>query len=87
MELGSGPLHSEHLPRSLSAWITADSVYWQPSRRMNLDSGVEIFSQPNTDPVILDNVRDIIFVPSGKLFLECLSKIVCQVLIAVIFLG
>jgi hypothetical protein len=54
---------------------------------MNLDSGVEIFSQPNTDPVILDNVCDIIFVPSGKLFLECLSKIVCQVLIAVIFLG
>jgi hypothetical protein len=50
MELGSGPLHPEHLPPSLSSWITADSVYWQPSRRMDLDSGVEIHSQPNTDP-------------------------------------
>ncbi len=29
---------------------------------MDLDSGVEIRSQPNTDPVILDNVRDIIFI-------------------------
>jgi hypothetical protein len=59
MELGSGPLHPEHLPPSLSAWGNVDSVYWQPSRRMDLDSGVEIRSQPNTDPVILDNVCDI----------------------------
>ncbi len=34
MELGSGPLHSEHLPPFLSAWGNGDSVYWQPSRRM-----------------------------------------------------
>ncbi len=86
MELGSGPLHPEHLPPSLSAWGNGDSVYWQPSRRiedsvywqpsrrMDLDSRVEIRNQPNTDPVILDNVRDIIFIPSRKLFLECLSN-------------
>ncbi len=74
MELGSGPFHPEHLPPSLSAWGNGDSVYWQPSRRMDLDSGVEIRSQPNTDPVILDNVCDIIFIPSRKLFLECLSN-------------
>jgi hypothetical protein len=74
MEQGSGPLHPEHLHPSLSAWGNEDSVYWQPSRRMDLDSGVEIRSQPNTDPVILDNVHDIIFISSRKLFLECLSN-------------
>jgi hypothetical protein len=74
VDLGSGPLHPEHLPPSLSAWGNGDSVYLQPSRRMDLDSGVEICSQPNTDPVILDNVRDIIFIPSRKLVLECLSN-------------
>jgi hypothetical protein len=74
MELGSGPLHPEHLPPFLPAWGNGDSVYWQLSRRMDLDSGVEIRSQPNTDPVIMDNVRDIIFIPSRKLFLECLSN-------------
>jgi hypothetical protein len=57
MEQGSGPLHSEHLPLSLSAWGNEDSFYYQPSRRMDLDSGVEICNQPNTDPVIRDNVR------------------------------
>jgi hypothetical protein len=41
---------------------------------MDLDSGVEIRSQPNTDPVNMDNVCDIIFIPSRKLFLECLSN-------------
>jgi hypothetical protein len=73
MEQGSGPLHSEHLPSSLSAWGKGDSVYWQPSRRMDLDSGVEIRSQPNKNPVLLDNVRDIIFISFRKLFLKCLS--------------
>jgi hypothetical protein len=68
IELGSGPLHPEHLPPSLSAWDNGDSVYRQPSRRMDLDSGVEIRSQPNTDPVIVDNACDIIFMPSRKLF-------------------
>ncbi len=86
-ERGSGPLHPEHLPPSLSAWGNGDSVYWQPTRSMDLDSGVEIRSQPNTDPLIVDNVRDIIFIPSRKLFLECLSNDRCLVLIAVIFLG
>jgi hypothetical protein len=85
MELGSGPLHPEHLPPSLSAWGNGDSVYWQPSRRMDLDSGVEIRSQPNTDPVIPDNVRNIIFIPSRKLFLECLSNDCLPRLIAVIY--
>jgi hypothetical protein len=61
-------------PPSLSAWDNGDSVYWQPSRRMDLDSGMEIRSQPNTDPVIVDNVRDIICILSRKLFLECLSN-------------
>jgi hypothetical protein len=74
MEQGSGPLYPEHLPPSLSAWGNEDSVYWQTSRRMDLDSGVEIPSQPNTDPVIVDNVCDVIFIPSIKLFLECLSN-------------
>jgi hypothetical protein len=73
MEQGSGPLHPEHLPPFLSAWGNGDSVYWQPSRRMDLDSGGEIRSQPNTKPVLLDNVCDIIFIPSRKLFLEGLS--------------
>jgi hypothetical protein len=59
---GYGPLHPEHLPPSLCAWGNGDSVYWQPSRRMDLDSGVEIRSQPNTKPVLLDNVCDIIFI-------------------------
>jgi hypothetical protein len=62
------------LPPSLSAWGNGVSVYWQPSRRMDLDSGVEIRSQPNTDPVIPDNVCDIIFILSRKLFLECLRN-------------
>jgi hypothetical protein len=44
------------------------------ARRMDLASGVEIRSQPNTDPVILDNVCDIIFIPSRKLVLECISN-------------
>jgi hypothetical protein len=74
IEQGSGPLNSEHLPPSPSAWGNGDSVYWQPSRRMDLDSGVEIRSQPYTDPVIPDNVRDIIFILSRKLSLECLSN-------------
>ncbi len=74
MEQGSGPLYSEHLPPFPSAWGNGDSVYWQSSRRMDLDSGVEIRSQPNTDPVIPDNVRDVIFIPSRKLSLECLSN-------------
>jgi hypothetical protein len=74
MERGSGPLHPEHLRPALSAWGNGDSVYWQPSRRMDLESGVEIRSQPNTDPVIVDNVCGIIFIPSRKLFLECLSN-------------
>jgi hypothetical protein len=74
VEQGSGPLHPEHIPPSLSAWGNGDSVYWQPSRRMDLDSGVEICSQPNTKPVLLDNVCDIIFIPSRKLFLEGLSN-------------
>jgi hypothetical protein len=54
---------------------------------MDLNSGVEIRSQPNTDPVIVDNVCDIIFIPSRKLFWSVYQKIVCLVLIAVIFLG
>jgi hypothetical protein len=54
---------------------------------MDLDSGVEIRSQPNTDPVIHDNVHDIIFIRSRKLFLECLSNDCFLVVIAVIFLG
>ncbi len=87
MEQGSGPLHPEHLPPSLSAWSNGDSVYLQPLRRMDLNSGVEIRSQPNTDPVIVDNVCDIIFIPSRKLFWSVYQKIVCLVLIAVIFLG
>jgi hypothetical protein len=87
MELGSGPLHPEHLPPSLSAWSNGDLVYWQPSGGMDLDSRVEIHRQPNTDPVILDNVRDIIFIPSRKLFWSVYQMIVCVVLIAVIFLG
>jgi hypothetical protein len=59
-------------PPSLSAWDNGDSVYWQPSRRMDLDSRVEIRSQPNTDPVIMDNVHEIIFIPSRKLSIKCL---------------
>jgi hypothetical protein len=74
MEQGSDPLHFEHLPPSPSAWGNEDSVYWQPLRRMDLDSGVEIRSQPNKDPVIPNNVSDIIFIPSRKLSLECLSN-------------
>jgi hypothetical protein len=56
---------------------------------MGLDSGAEIRSQPNTDPVIPDNVLDIIFVPSRKLFSECLSNdcLPNVVLIAIKFLG
>jgi hypothetical protein len=68
MEQGSGPLHPEHLPPSLSAWGSWDSVYWQPLRRMDLDSEVEIHSQPNTNPVLLDNVCNIIFISFKKLF-------------------
>jgi hypothetical protein len=56
LELGSGPLHTKHQTPSLSAWGNRDSVYQQPSRRMDLDSGVEIRKQPDTDPVISDNV-------------------------------
>jgi hypothetical protein len=74
MEQGSGPLHSEHPPLSPFAWGNGDSVYWQPSRRMDLDCGVEIRGQANTDPVNPDNVCDIIFIPSRKLFVECLSN-------------
>jgi hypothetical protein len=74
MEQGSGPLHPEHLPPSLSAWGNGDLVYWQPSRRIDLDSGVEIRSQPSIKPVLLDNVCDIIFIPSRKLFLGGLSN-------------
>jgi hypothetical protein len=68
MEQGSGPLHPEHLTPSLSACGSGDSVYWQPSRMMDLDSEVEIRSQPNTNPVLLDNVCNIIFISFGKLF-------------------
>jgi hypothetical protein len=63
-----------------------DSVYWQPSRRMDLDSEVEIRSQPNTSPVLLDNVCNIIFISFRKL-LNVYQMIGCLVLIAVIFLG
>jgi hypothetical protein len=87
MEQGSGSLHPEHLPPSLSAWGSGDSVYWQPSRRMDLDSEVEIRSQPNTNPVLLDTVCNIIFISFRKLFLKCYQMIGCLVLIAVIFLG
>jgi hypothetical protein len=54
---------------------------------MDLDSGVEIRSQPNTDPVTPDNVCDIIFIPSRSWFWSVYQMIVCLVLIAVIFLG
>jgi hypothetical protein len=54
---------------------------------MDLDSGVEILSQPSTNPVLLDNECNIILISLGKLFLKCLSMIGCLVLIAVIFLG
>jgi hypothetical protein len=68
MEQGSGPLHPEHLHPSPFAWGSGDSVYWQPSRRMDLDSEVEIHSQPNTNPVLLDNVCSIILISFRKLF-------------------
>jgi hypothetical protein len=74
MEQGSGPLHPEHLPLSLSAWGSGDSVYWQPSRRMDLGSEVKIRSHPNTNPLLLDNVCNIIFISFRKLFLKCLSN-------------
>jgi hypothetical protein len=67
-EQGSGPLHPDYLTPSLSAWDSGDSVYWQPSRRMDLDSEVEIRSQPNTNPVLLDNVCNIILTSYRKLF-------------------
>jgi hypothetical protein len=84
-EQGSGPLRSEHLPPSPSAWGNGDSVYWQPSRRMDLDSGVEIRSQPITNPVILDNAHDIILFNLENCFWSVYQMIVCLVLIAVIF--
>jgi hypothetical protein len=86
MEQGSGALHPEHLPPSLFAWGNGDSVYWQPSRRIDLDSGMEIRSQSNTKPVLLDNVCDIIFFPSRKLFFwRVYQMIVGLVMIAVYF--
>ncbi len=73
MEQGSDPstLSTYPPPPGLGS---GGSVYWQPSRRMVMDSGVEIRSQPITDPVLLDNVCDIILIPSRKLFLEGLSN-------------
>ncbi len=79
------PIWSRDLAPSLSAWGNGDLVYWQPSERMDLDSGVEIRSQPNTKPVILDTERDIIFIPSRKLFWKVYQMIVGLVLTAVIF--
>jgi hypothetical protein len=68
MEQGSGSLHPEHLPPPYLPWGSGDSLYWQPSRRMDLDSEVEIRSQPNTNPELLDNVCNIIFILLRKLF-------------------
>jgi hypothetical protein len=45
-EQGSGPLHPEHLPPSPSTWGSGDSVYWSPSRRMDLGSEVEFAASP-----------------------------------------
>jgi hypothetical protein len=41
---------------------------------MDLDSGVEIRSQPSTNPVLLDNVCNIILISFRKLLLKCLSN-------------
>ncbi len=87
MELGSVPLHPAptpppYLPGVMGTQFTGslqEGWTWTVDWR---------FQQiPNTDPVILDNVRDIIFIPSRKLFLECLSNDCLVVLIAIIFLG
>jgi hypothetical protein len=66
-EQGSGHLHPQHLPLPHLPG-GGDSVYWQPSRRMDLDSEVEIRSLPNTNPVLLDNVCNIILISFRKLF-------------------
>jgi hypothetical protein len=75
------PIWSRNLgPSTLSTYPpppglgSGDSVYWQPSRRKDLDSEVEIRSQPNTNPVLVDNVCNIIFISFRKLFLKCLSN-------------
>jgi hypothetical protein len=41
---------------------------------MDLDSGVEIRSQPSTNPLLLDNVCNIILISLRILFLKCLSN-------------
>jgi hypothetical protein len=63
------PIWSRDLaPSTLSTYpppylpgVGGDSVYWQPSRRMDLDSEVEIRSQPNTNPMLLDNVYNMYY--------------------------
>jgi hypothetical protein len=54
---------------------------------MDLDSEVEIRSQPNTNPVLVDNVCNIILISFRKLFRSVYQMIGCLVLIAVIFFG
>ncbi len=85
MEQGSGPLHPEQLPPSLSAWGNRNSVYWQLSRRMDLDSGVEICSQPNLCFWIMYVILSLFHLESC--FWRVYQMIVCLVLIAVTFLG
>jgi hypothetical protein len=88
IEQGSGPLHPEHLPPSLSAWGNGDSVYKQPSRRMDLDSGVEICNQPNPDPVIPDKVCwNHLYFHLEYCLWSAYQMMVCVVLIVVILLG
>jgi hypothetical protein len=58
-----------HLPGALGTQFTGSL-----QEGWTWTGGVKICSQPNTDPVIADNVPDIIFIPSRKLFLERLSN-------------
>jgi hypothetical protein len=87
MELGSGPLYPEHLPPSLSAWGNGNSVYWQPSRRMVLDSGVEIRSSPTQILCFWIMYAILSLFHQESCFWSVYQMIGCLVLIAVIFLG
>ncbi len=62
------PLPSPYIP----GLAIGESVYWEA---LNKDgSGVEIRSQPSTNPVLLDNVCNITLISFRKLYLKCLPN-------------
>jgi hypothetical protein len=89
MEQGPGPLHPEHLPPSLSAWVMGTQSTSSPQQGWTWTVEWTLASSPprTCDPHKMYFNIVLYFPSSNTVFWNAYQMIICTVLIVVIFLG